>query len=239
MRSSGVPLYYQLAEALKARLEAGEWAPGERFLSEKEIGDEFEVSRTVVRPALTMLEDDGQLVRIKGRGTFVSPPKIVARVCGLTALLAHDLRSDTEIHVLAAHRGRTEPSVAKLLELSYLADAIDHVTTLAIAGGRPLAIRDSFIAADRLPRRIPGEQAHGVITAGSEALDITLGPRSTRIQTSFCSAFEGERLAIPPGSAVLLIRCVERLADGGPIEVARIVYRSDIVELICDAQAAG
>ena len=58
-RQSFVTLYFQLAEVLKERLEAGEWRPGERFMSDRELCSEFGVSRTVVRPALEMLEGDG------------------------------------------------------------------------------------------------------------------------------------------------------------------------------------
>ncbi len=42
-RSSEVPLYFQLAAALKAMLEVGAWEPGARFASERELEEEFNV----------------------------------------------------------------------------------------------------------------------------------------------------------------------------------------------------
>src|SRR5215510_8499282 len=74
-RRSFVPLYFQLAEALKKMLETGAWQQRARFPSEREIAEEFGVSRTVIRPALDLLVGDGAIVRTRGSGTFVAPPK--------------------------------------------------------------------------------------------------------------------------------------------------------------------
>src|SRR5918994_6822716 len=78
-RSSFVPLYYQLQELLKEQIESGGWKPGDRLPSEPELARRYAVSRVVVRQALAILQDDGQIVRIQGRGTFVAEPKLDAR----------------------------------------------------------------------------------------------------------------------------------------------------------------
>ena len=59
------------------------------------------------------------------------------------------------------------------------------------------------------------------------------------VQTSFCSEFEARQLEIAAGGLVFLIRCVEYASTGTasevmPVEVARIVYRADTVELEAD-----
>jgi GntR family transcriptional regulator len=71
-RASPVPLYFQLVRALREEIVSGRWPPGERLASEPDLGKHFSVSRTVVRQALGRLEDEGLLLREKGRGTFVS-----------------------------------------------------------------------------------------------------------------------------------------------------------------------
>src|SRR3712207_9202739 len=86
-RSSFVPLYYQLQEVLKERIESGTWAPGDALPSEPELARRYGVSRVVVRQALAILEDDRQIVRIQGRGTFVAEPKLDTRAGGLARLL--------------------------------------------------------------------------------------------------------------------------------------------------------
>ena len=72
-RSSFVPLYYQLQEVLKEQIESGVWGTGEALPSEPELARRFGVSRVVVRQALAILEDDRQIVRVKGRGPASEP----------------------------------------------------------------------------------------------------------------------------------------------------------------------
>ena len=86
-RTSFVPMYYQLQEVMKEHIESGAWPPGGLLPSEPELARTFGVSRAVVRQALAILEDDHQIVRIRGRGTFVAHPKMVHRAGGLARLL--------------------------------------------------------------------------------------------------------------------------------------------------------
>ena len=154
-RKSFVPLYFQLAEILKERIEGGEWAPGSRFLSERELCDEFAVSRTVVRPALAMLEGDGQLIRIKGRGTFVTPAKVLDRIHGLTRRLSGRIPVGEEIRLLHTGQQRPEPHVAQTLGIDRR-EKVAHVTSLTLSGGRPLFLCDSFISLARVPTVLGG-----------------------------------------------------------------------------------
>ena len=115
-RNSFVPLYFQLAEALKKMLETGAWREGARFPSEHEIAREFDVSRTVIRPALDLLVGDGAIVRIRGSGTFVAPPKRELPVLGLVKALAE--RPDgLTLAVLTASGESPGSAVRHLLDL--------------------------------------------------------------------------------------------------------------------------
>ena len=67
-RTSDVPLYFQLAAALKVMLEVEDWESGARFASEREIEEEFGVSRAVIRPALDLLVGDGAIFQPFGDG---------------------------------------------------------------------------------------------------------------------------------------------------------------------------
>jgi GntR family transcriptional regulator len=71
-RGSPIPFYFQLAQALRGRIDAGAWAAGARLPSEAELCDTFAVSRSVVRQALGMLEAEGIIRKLKGRGAFVA-----------------------------------------------------------------------------------------------------------------------------------------------------------------------
>src|SRR4051794_27153720 len=78
-RSSATPIYVQLANLLRAKIEAGDWKPGERIPSENELTQTFGIARMTGRQVLEQLVDEGLLFRVPGKGTFVAQPKIDTR----------------------------------------------------------------------------------------------------------------------------------------------------------------
>ncbi|WP_160051120.1 GntR family transcriptional regulator [Nocardiopsis sp. FR26] len=67
--------YQQIAAALRARITSGALAPGEGLSSEAELGREFAVSRTTVRRALAVLEEERLVVVVPGAGHRVATPQ--------------------------------------------------------------------------------------------------------------------------------------------------------------------
>ncbi|CNE31567.1 transcriptional regulator ExuR [Yersinia pseudotuberculosis] len=64
-------LYQQLAAELKRRIEAGAYPVGDKLPAERYISEEMNVSRTVVREAIIMLEVEGYVEVRKGSGIHV------------------------------------------------------------------------------------------------------------------------------------------------------------------------
>ncbi|MET3804162.1 GntR family transcriptional regulator [Nakamurella sp. UYEF19] len=62
----------QLADRLRERLLAGEWQAGDRLPTEGQLGQEYGVSRSTVRGALQLLENQGRTRTRHGLGTFVA-----------------------------------------------------------------------------------------------------------------------------------------------------------------------
>jgi GntR family transcriptional regulator len=67
------PLYTQLANILRDMIRSGELHPRAPLPSESYLQQEQGVSRGTVRMAVAILRDEGLVVTIGGRGTFVSP----------------------------------------------------------------------------------------------------------------------------------------------------------------------
>lgn len=68
---SETPLYLQLADILRARIERGDWEPRDRMDSEAVLSKRYAVSRPTVRQAVKVLNEAGMVRSIPGRGTFV------------------------------------------------------------------------------------------------------------------------------------------------------------------------
>lgn len=68
-------LYQQLADALRDKIYEGKYAFGEKLPSERSLAESFGISHLTVRKAMTVLEEEGLLLRMQGKGTFVRAQK--------------------------------------------------------------------------------------------------------------------------------------------------------------------
>lgn len=65
------PRYEQMYLMLRNKIQVGDYSVGDRIPSEKELMEEFSVSRITSKKALDMLVQDGYIMRQPGRGSFV------------------------------------------------------------------------------------------------------------------------------------------------------------------------
>jgi GntR family transcriptional regulator len=236
-RTSPVPLYFQLAEILKERIEAGRWPAGERFPSERELAEEFGISRTVIRPALDLLASDGQLVRIKGRGTFVTPPKVAWPIAGLARLVARPSDHDLEVRILSTGEQDAEPDVREMLELEPRVETVLQATAVVLSSGESVYMSNSFVVASRL-NGLAARLRSTSLATDREPVTAEAGPEfapaSAAIATAFVSQWEATQLEVTAGDLCFLIRYLDRINEAGrvkPVEFARMVFRADVVEL--------
>jgi GntR family transcriptional regulator len=68
-----VPLYHQIEQLIRHRVAKNHYSPGSQIPSEHELCRELKVSRITVREALRQLVREGLLLKVQGKGTFVSP----------------------------------------------------------------------------------------------------------------------------------------------------------------------
>ena len=140
-RKGGIPLYYQIMRNLKEQIVSGKLGPGDRLPSEAEQTRRFGVSRVVIRQALRILEEQGLIIRIKGKGTFVSDAvaeDAAPRISGSLEDLIH-IGADTTIKVVEF---RLVKATADLAEVFGVKDGDDlfYVQRIRLVAGRPLAV---------------------------------------------------------------------------------------------------
>jgi GntR family transcriptional regulator len=73
---SRIPLYHQLKDLIMREIQEGGWKSDEMIPTELEISEQFSLSRTTVRQAITDLVKENILYRKRGVGTFIAKPKI-------------------------------------------------------------------------------------------------------------------------------------------------------------------
>ena len=78
-KSIPIPLYYQLKKQVLGLLEKGRLKEGDLLPRESDLCQKWNVSRPTIRQAFSELVNEGYLSRYKGKGTFVSTPRVEDR----------------------------------------------------------------------------------------------------------------------------------------------------------------
>lgn len=74
---NSIPLYLQLKETIKSKIDNGEYKKGTQLPTEIELSETYNISRITVRKAISSLCDEGLLVKKQGKGTFIQSKQIV------------------------------------------------------------------------------------------------------------------------------------------------------------------
>ena len=225
-RTSAVPLYYQLQEVLKQQIESGLWQPGDALPPELELARRYGVSRVCVRQALAILEDDREIVRAQGRGTFVASRKLTYHPTGLAGLVTGPKRPAT-VRVLDKRTGGVERAIASALGVE--PELIVRLTTLWSLQDTPFGIGLSFFRAADVPW-LDDVEVGSALSGGRTVAGLELGETHISVETTQCGAFEADLLGIPNRSTLLLTVSVVH-AEDRPFEIMRYGYRGDIVQL--------
>jgi GntR family transcriptional regulator len=234
-RDSDVPLYFQLAAILKLVLEGGTWEAGTRLASERQLEERFNVSRAVIRPALDLLVGDGAIVRVKGSGAFVAPPRREVRVEGLVRL-SLKRQGDLAIAVLGARRRRPDPTVSRFLEIENGQTPVAHVTA-AVHGDQPLSfLVHSFSTIVHVPWLLPTMQALEAGAKPPEPCGLDLTRATVTVEHTFFGEWGSSQVGASAGDPALLARIVQFGRIEGseqelPLEFAHLVYRADGAQL--------
>ena len=73
-KNKGEMKYHTLKESLKNDILSGVYQPGDKMPSENQLVQEYDLSRHTVRKALSILEEEGYIVAVHGKGTFCTEP---------------------------------------------------------------------------------------------------------------------------------------------------------------------
>ena len=234
-RDSEVPLYFQLAAELHRMLELGTWDPGVRFPTERELEEEFEVSRAVIRPALDLLVGDGTIFRIKGSGAFVAAPRTKVEATGIVKLWASGDR-DHSVSVASVRKSAPDRTVSQYLELGKSRAEIAQVTAVVNPGEPSAFVVDSYTSISRLPWFLPTAEAlaRGAKPPRPRKLELT---RSTvSVEHPFFSGWAASQVGSTAGNPALIGRFVQFGRTKGakrerPLEFARLIWRADTTQL--------
>jgi len=158
-------LYQGIVEQIQALLEKGELRAGDQLPAERQLAEQFQVSRASVREALRSLELLGIVETRAGGGTFVrrvSPDDLAKPLHSLIA------RGHTVSDVIE-FRGVVEPAIAALAAARTTPAQLAELRELLNAQERRVAANQSYVEEDTRFHEVIGD------AAGNELLSTMLG----------------------------------------------------------------
>jgi len=242
-RDHPLPLYYQLMEELRRRIEQGEWKPGDLIPSERELTEAYGISRMTVRQALTELVNDGLLRRDQGRGTFVAKPKIRKQLSRLTSFTEEmGVRGkQAGAQVLRQEMVPARPNVADMLEID-IGQQVALIERLRLADGEPVGIECCHLSFDGCEMVLRQDLSGSLYRLLIERFGLVPTRAQEQMEAGACGSLEAQILGIRRGQPVLLIRRRTFDQDECPFEYVESVYRGDnyilSVELVAEEHPA-
>ncbi|QDP39954.1 GntR family transcriptional regulator [Radiobacillus deserti] len=227
-KQSPVPIYYQLEEQLKNQIESGILQPGDPIWSEREFTERYEISRMTVRQAINNLVHSGLLYRIKGKGTFVTEPKLEQKLTGLTSF-TEDMQSrglTPSSSIIGFSIVPASQNIATELQLKEHAPVYE-IKRIRLADGKPMALEKTYLSANLvvgLTEKIVQESLYQYVEG---ALQLIIESGTQEIEASSASKEEGKLLQVPFNSPLLCMKRKSFLSDGKVLEIVQSSYRAD------------
>jgi GntR family transcriptional regulator len=229
-RSSPLPFYYQLKQILVNDITERELSPGDRLPGDHELTSTYDVSRTVVRQALSELETEGVIDRIKGRGTYVAQHKTSERLVQSLTGLYEDVAARGSLLRSEVRRLEVVPAdeqVARELGLELGASVI-VLERLRFVDDEPWALVIGHLPLDVAPGLLDDDLSHQSLYALLEqkyGVALRHGRRS--VEASVASTPLARSLSIRPGEPVLVLRSIVYGTDERPVELFVAYHRGD------------
>jgi GntR family transcriptional regulator len=228
-RHSKLPYYQQLYDIFRAKIDRGEWSPGDMIPPESELIEQYEVSRITVRQVLDMLVKEGLIYRERGRGSFVAHPTLEQTMNRIVSF-TEDMRQRGFIpgtRVLSASLIPATKDIAEKLHVEP-GELLARIERLRTADGEPMSIEESYL----VHRYCPSVLQHDYSTQPlREILDRDYGIRLVYAKQVIRAIQAAKELAgllkIKTGSPLLFIERVTFSQGEIPVEFLRVYYRSD------------
>ncbi|MBI5025881.1 MAG: GntR family transcriptional regulator [Nitrospirae bacterium] len=206
---------------------SGEWAPEKQIPTEDELCQQYNISKITVRQAINNLVSEGYLIKIQGKGTFVTATSPYSGLAMKTRLTEEMFGKEVKLNREILSKGIKEPS-SEIRSYLKTDDRIYYILSKRIVDRKTAYIEEAFIPYQMLPY--------------IEKLDIThsslysvLQEKGTKkifkmIQTIEISEVQSDfakNLEIKKGVPVLVIHRLFLTSDGTPVAYTKLQGRSD------------
>lgn len=239
MNYEALPVYAQIAAELRENINQGIYQVGDKFSSEAELAQRFEVNRHTVRQAISLLKMEGILRVDRGRGMFVAGKTIRypigKRVRYNQALKEQGRQGGYEL--LRMIEVPADGATAKALQVNK-EEPVALVERLGLADDEPILVSSSYHSLRVFPDLLEPEniQKFKEIQSVSKLLRELYGCDHIRLSTTVSARLvqpqDARLLKVALNQPILLVESINVDQKGNVVEYGVSRFRGDMVELV-------
>mgnify|MGYP001203895435 CR=1 FL=1 len=228
-RNDSMPLHLQIQCYIRDQIASGLMASGSAVPSERELAEEFRVSRMTVRQAFKSLREEGLIYQKRGKGTFVSPFKLDIHTRDLNGFSDEMRRLGMKPESKVLGFDKTDPTfeAAKKLKLGK-GEKVFRIERLRIADGIPMALETTFLPVKKFPDL---DNYNFETNSLYQVLEKKYGIQMISAEETLEAAISGKRtselLGVKRNAPLLVVHSTVFANADLPIEYAISIYRAD------------
>ena len=222
------PIYLQLREIIRNRIEEGEYLPGTAIPSENKLAETYGINRLTVRNAVDTLVNEGVLQRVQGKGVFVVGDKYEENLeehGGFVSIMSSgskrvSVKEQSKVYRPAGNKFANYFNI----EPEDLIFCVRHFITL---DGEPLSIEDIYVPKEVLPELEVVNSSVFTIKDIFAFYRIELSSMQQTMEIIEGTAKLRKLLGAPEGVAIIMLGCDYWDSNGRAIAYSRSFIRSD------------
>ncbi|CZF79808.1 Mannosyl-D-glycerate transport/metabolism system repressor MngR [Grimontia celer] len=147
-----LPMYRQIADAIREKISAGEYKVGEALPTEAQLRETYSVSRVTVRQAIKLLVESGELESKQGSGTYVKENKVNYDIYHQSSFAEKWSHLDSVIRsdVLAFEVTSASLTMAENLNIAE-GDKVFYVKRVRYVDEAPITVEETWLPTEMFP----------------------------------------------------------------------------------------
>lgn len=232
-KKSSIPIYIQIQELIIKQIQDGTFPVGTRVPSEKELARVYNISRMTARKVLDGLVSRGLLYRQPGKGTYVSDSFMTYRLSTLFSFSKTLGEQGYSVSTIVLDQTVIPVPALIASKLGLSSDKkVVYIRRLRIVNERPAAIHVSYLPHPEFAQLLELDLSTNSLLHAIEAVGrLRVVCSLDSVSAESASFEEAEKLDIPSGSPVLVVKGVAYSERGSPVRYTHAIYRGDLFRL--------
>lgn len=222
------PVYLQLREIVRNKIEEGEYPPGSAIPSENDLAGTYGISRITVRNAVDALVNEGILRRVQGKGVFVVGSKMeqaIEEFSGFIPSLAKS-KNETSTREQAKVLRPAGDYFAGVFKLDP-EDQLYYIRCIVNLESEPVSLEEIYVPYEVIPQLNVVNSSVFSISSVFEFYGVKVSMVRQSLEILECGSKIRHALDVPEGVAVMMLECLYHDESGSVIGYSRSYTRSD------------